>query len=337
VAQHLLALVVLWVAFAAVVPEITLQGKVFLSPDYDSPSYFGEVGRAALRAGEYPLWNPYLFLGMPSFASLTFTPYVYPLSEILGALGKLPLAPPLLWLVFYYVAAGYGVFLLLRYSKCEMWPALAGGAAYMLLPHLVSMGVFGHGSKLASAAYLPYLALLAQRLRAPAAGFWTALLGLAIGLLLLRGHPQVAFYGLLLLGLLVVVEIVAGWRARAPRGELVRYAAGAGAAVVIGFALAAVVLLPVRDYARVSIRGAGEGGGAAYQYATNWSFSLGEIATFFLPSAPDSARHLRRQHAVLNFPNYLGVAALFLASRRSSSCAGAPSFSGCSSACWRSS
>ena len=310
--QHLLAVIVLWIAFAAVFPEITLQGKVFLSPDYDSPSYFGDAGRAALGAGEYPLWNPYLFLGMPSFASLSFTPYVYSPSEILAALGKLPLAPPLLWLIFYYVAAGYGVFLLLRYAKCEMWPALVGGAAYMLLPHLVSMGVFGHGSKLASAVYLPYLALLALRLRVPGRRLlWTGLLGLAIGLLLLRGHPQVAFYGLLLVGLLAVVEIVAGWRARAPRGDLVRYAAGIGAAVALGFALAAVVLLPVRAYARVSIRGAGEGGGAAYQYATNWSFSIGEIATFFLPSAAGFGEGTYvGTMPFTNFPNYLGVAAL---------------------------
>jgi len=63
---------------------------------------------------------------MPSYASLAFTPYVFPLSEVLGALVKLPLVPPLGWLLFYWIAAGYGVFLLLRSlaraSGRRCWP-----------------------------------------------------------------------------------------------------------------------------------------------------------------------------------------------------------------------
>jgi hypothetical protein len=306
------AVAVLWIAFACIFPGITVQGKIFTTPDYESPSYFGEAGRAALRAGEYPLWNPYLFLGMPSFASLAFTPYVYPPSEILAALGKLPGAPPLGWLIFYYLAAGYGVFLLVRYLNCGLWPSILAGASFMLMPHLASFGVFGHGSKLASVAYLPYLALLALRLRQPSRRpLWTALLALAVGLLLLRSHPQIAFYGLAMLGLLAVFEITGLWRAGAPRAEMGRYAAGLAAGVLLGFALAAVVLFPVHAYAPVSIRGAAEGGGAAYQYATNWSFSASEIATLFLPSAAGFGEGTYvGTMPFTNFPNYLGTACL---------------------------
>jgi len=310
--QHALALAVLAVALAAVFPEIALQGRIFASPDYEAPSYFAAAGRAALRAGEYPLWNPYLFTGMPSFASLAFTPYVFPLSEVLSALGRLPGAPPLLWLLVYYLVAGYGTFLLLRSLSCEFWAAVLGGLCFMLTPHLVSMGVFGHGSKLASVAVMPYTALLTLRLRQPGRRLVsTALLGLALGLQFLRGHPQVAFYGLLMLGLIAVVELVAMLRRRTSRDDFIRFAAGLGAGVVLGAALAAVLLLPVRAYAPVSIRGAGPTGGAAYEYATNWSFSMREIATFFQPAAAGFGEGTYvGTMPFTNFPNYLGQAAL---------------------------
>ena len=56
----------------------------------------------------------------------------------------------------YYLVAGFGVYLLLRDFDAGFWPSVLGGVAFMLSPHLVSMGVFGHGSKLASGGYLPY-------------------------------------------------------------------------------------------------------------------------------------------------------------------------------------
>src|SRR5262249_1969923 len=112
--QTLAALALLWVALALVFPEIVIERQIYISPDFQTPAYFAATGRAALASGEYPLWNPYIFLGMPSFASLTYTPWVDPVSEVLSLLARLPLAPPLLWLIFYQLAAGLGVYLLLR-------------------------------------------------------------------------------------------------------------------------------------------------------------------------------------------------------------------------------
>jgi hypothetical protein len=309
---HLLALAVIVLALGCVLPELVFQGQVLNAPDYEAPAHFATAGRAAMQAGEYPLWNPYLFLGMPSFASLAFTPYVYPVSELLSALGKLPLAPPMLWLLFYYVMAGYGVFLLARSLDCDFWPSVLGGVLFMLTPHLMSMGIFGHGSKLASTAHLPYLAFLGLKLREPGRRLlWAGLLALALGLQLLRGHPQIAFYGLLMLGLLGAVEIVGALRERRPRAEILRFSAGLAGGVVLGFGIAAVLLLPIHAYAPESIRGATEEGGVAYQYATNWSLSVGEIATFFLPSAAGFGEGTYvGTMPFTNFPNYLGQAVL---------------------------
>src|SRR5262245_2759585 len=307
-----LGLVGLIVVLACVLPEITLQGRVFVSPDYDAPAYFAAAGDAARQRGEYPLWNPYLFLGMPSFGSLMYTPWVYPPSAILAALAKLPLAPPMLWLLFYFVAAGFGVYVLLRDLDTGFWPALLGGVAFMLAPHLVSLGVFGHGSKLASIAYLPYLAALALRIRrGDRRLLWVGLFGIALGLQLLRGHPQIAFYGGILVVTLALTEVVAAWRSGVARGEIGRCVAGLGIGAALGAAIGAVLLLPVRAYAPESIRGATEAGGTAYRYATDWSFSLREIVTFWLPSAAGFGEGTYvGTMPFTNFPNYIGQASL---------------------------
>ncbi len=311
-AEHVAALALLALVLGCVFPEIAWQRLVFHAADYDTPSSFAAAGRRALAAGEYPLWNPYLFLGMPSFASLSFTPWVFPPAELLSLLGRLPFMPPLGWLLVYFAAAGYGVFVLLRSLRCSFWPALVGGILFMLTPHVVSMGVFGHGSKLACVAFLPWLLWAALQLRHASRRLgWTALSALLLGLLVLRGHPQIAFYALLLLAFYGAVEILGSWRQRTERPALRAFAGCLALAIVLGLALGAVLLLPVRGYAPESIRGRAEGGGASYEFATGWSLSLAETTTFVLPSAMGYGEGTYvGDMPFTNFPNYLGQAAL---------------------------
>ncbi|UCE03450.1 MAG: YfhO family protein [Candidatus Latescibacterota bacterium] len=311
-AQHLLALLALALVLGVVFAEIAWQGRVFAAADFEAPSHFAAAGRRALEAGQYPLWNPYIFMGMPSFGSLSFTPYVFPPSEMLRLLSNLPGYPPLGWLLFYYWAAGVGVWVLLRSLGCSFWPALLGAVLFMLTPHAVSWGVFGHGSKLGSVAFLPWLLWAALKLRhAPRPLVWSAVLALLVGLQLLRGHPQIAFYALLMLATFTAVECIAAVRARAQRPRTARFSAGMLGALLLGFGLSAVLLLPIRAYAPESIRGASTAGGADYTYATNWSQPPAEVITFALPSAAGFGEGTYvGAMPFTNFPHYLGQATL---------------------------
>jgi hypothetical protein len=68
--------------------QITL-GKVFLSPDSVAPAGFAKIANDALmKRHVYPLWNPFHFLGMPTFGSLAFVPYVYPLDPVFSFLNR---------------------------------------------------------------------------------------------------------------------------------------------------------------------------------------------------------------------------------------------------------
>jgi len=145
---------------------------------------------------------------------------------------------------------------------------------------------------------------------------------------LLRGHPQIAYYGLLMLALFGVVEIIGGGRDRAAWPDLWRFAAAARRRRGLGFALGAVLLLPVRGYAPESIRGRAEGGGASYEFATGWSQVPWRVGDLRL------AVGLRLREGTYvgdmpftNFPHYLGALTLLGAPVPACSCAGGSSSS----------
>ena len=76
------AAVILVAVLAILVPELVFLDDVFIAPDTKAPMSFRTVGRTSLESGTYPMWNPYLFCGVPSCSSLAYTPYVYPVSFV---------------------------------------------------------------------------------------------------------------------------------------------------------------------------------------------------------------------------------------------------------------
>ncbi|HSQ59654.1 MAG TPA: hypothetical protein VLT84_04395, partial [Acidobacteriota bacterium] len=133
-------------------------GKVFLSPDSVAPAGFSKIAMEALtERGVYALWNPYHFLGMPSFGSLAHVPYVYPLDWLFGFLNQTLGFPDLTWLLAHYLLLALGTVALLRALGASPEAAALGATTLALTPNLVAVGAFGHGSQIMTAAYLPLL------------------------------------------------------------------------------------------------------------------------------------------------------------------------------------
>jgi len=270
--------------------ELVLGGKTFVSPDALAPAGFVRVGEQSLfRDHVYPLWNPFVFLGMPSFASGAYNPYLYPPDWPLALLQKVVPLPDLTWMLLYYFLAGLFTFLLAREWGARPEGAILAAAALVFAPNLVAVGSHGHGSQLVDSAYLPLMLWLTARWLARGGLAHLGWLALAGGFQMLRGHAQIAFYTWLAIGLYVAVDLGAsllrpdsGAGARPVR--LAR-AAAVGAAMVLAFGLAGVYNLPLRDYARWSIRGGGEGGGVGMGYATQWSMGPWELPTIVVPWA----------------------------------------------------
>ena len=95
--------------------ELVLGGKTFVSPDALAPAGFVRMGEQALfKDHVYPLWNPFVFLGMPSFASGAYNPYIYPPDWPVAVVQRLLPLPDMTWMLLYYFLAGLFSFLLAR-------------------------------------------------------------------------------------------------------------------------------------------------------------------------------------------------------------------------------
>ncbi len=299
---------ILAVVLCALMGDVVFRNRIFFVPDSQAPMNFAAVGERALRDGTYPLWNPYLFCGMPSYASLSFAPYVYPPAFITYVLQNYLHFPEMTWLLFHYLLAGAGVYLLARSLGVRSSVSILAGVTFMILPNFVAIGAYGHGSQAASIAYMPFALLLSWRiLRGYRRLTTAALLAIVLGFQMLRGHVQIAYYTYLLIGLLFLFESI--WLLRAGRSRAIaENLAFLAAAVILAVGIAAVLLIPVREYAAYSIRGGSGAGGLDYGYATNWSLHPKEMLTFVFPWAFGyGAPTYWGEMPFTNYPNYLGI------------------------------
>jgi hypothetical protein len=306
--RSVVVVAVLLVVLCCLMPDLAFRDRIFLGPDSQAPVSFAAVGEKALHEGVYPLWNPYLFCGMPSYASLMFTPYVYPPSFVTYLLQQYLRFPEMTWLLFHYLMAGVGVYLLARAFGARASVSILAGIAFMIMPNYIANGAYGHGSQASSVAYLPYALLLSRHImRGYRRLTMAACLAIVLGFQMLRGHVQIAYYTYLLIGLLFVFESVALLRRSAWRAALTNLAFLFGA-VVVAVGIAAVLLVPVKAYAAYSIRGGGASGGLDYGYATGWSLSPKEMLTFVFPWAFGYGYPTYwGAMPFTNYPNYVGV------------------------------
>jgi hypothetical protein len=332
----LLACAAMLVAVAVLYHDLIFGGKVFWAPDSMSAASLVTAGKNLMAREGYPFWNPYIFGGMPSFGSLVFVPYVYPVNFVLGIFVRYLFFPEYSWLLFHTFLTGVGVFLLLREHGARMAAALPAAILMMWMPNLVAVGANGHGSQACAVAYLPLALYFWDRLwRGRGLVANGAALAIVLGLSMLRGHLQISYYTYGFVGLHAlwfgVARIVEGTRGRTaeasplPPALRARLLSGAtplraaitdvaGAWVVLALAvglsvlMSAVLYLPVTDYAKHSIRGASLEGGLDYSYATMWSLHPAEMITFLVPHAFGFGKELYLGHMPFtDYPNYLGV------------------------------
>ncbi len=286
------ALSLKWVALALAVitilffHEVSLGGKTFVSPDAVAPAGFVRIGEQSLwHEHVYPLWNPFVFLGMPSFASGAYNPLIYPPDWPLGLLQKaVPVLPDMTWLLLYYFLGALFTYQLAREWGARAEGAFMGAVIFMFAPNLVAVGAHGHGSQLVDSAYLPLMVWLTARWLRRGSLSDLGWLGLAGGFQFLRGHVQICFYTWMAVGLYAGVEVLAAARDPKQAGAKVVRALALAVAAGLAFGVAGFYNLPLKDYAAYSVRSGGGGGGAGMDYATQWSMALYEWPAVFLPN-----------------------------------------------------
>ncbi|HIA84832.1 MAG TPA: hypothetical protein EYO04_02275, partial [Candidatus Marinimicrobia bacterium] len=272
----ILASLAMLVIIAVFFEPVIFGGKTFSSPDSLSPKAVGmALNDLSVETGEFPQWQPWVFSGMPSAEAFTNLSKLY-FPEYLF---KLFFLPGMLIQLLHLLFAGIGGFLLLRHFKCSDWAAGLGATAFMITPYMVTMVVFGHGSQMMTAAYIPWVFWFTVRLWQNT-NFWdTGWLAVLLGFQLQRGHAQIAYYTWMLIGAYSLLMLINGLRNSDEKANIGKGFGYFILACLIGVGISLIIFLPAMDYTPFSIRGGSAGGGADYNYATGWSFHPKEIMT----------------------------------------------------------
>lgn len=245
----------------------------------------------SLRAGELPLWNPYIFAGQPFLAAgqnATLYPpgivfYLLPLTRAYAVFA-----------VLHYWLAACAMYLLARVLGLRPWSAAVSAVVYAFGGFMVVSVVFP--MIVSAATWLPAILacielalcdLAPDPLPKPNGGRmgWFLALGAAIliGLQFLAGHIEISYY------ILLVVAFYAAWRILGLNVQLdarkvnVRGLLRASALVVgivlCGAALAAIQIVPLYELVTLNFRA----GSVTFDDVVGWALPTRQLVTFFLP------------------------------------------------------
>ena len=306
----------LMVAIAIGLYFAPIMGKtVFASPDSLSPTAIrAGLNQLAQTEGTMPLWQPGRFSGMPTLHAFSNISALYlpdKIMAILRSLGMTGISDFIIHLIF----GAMGTWILLRHLGASAGAAALGATGFMMMPYTQAMIIHGHGGQMMTLMYMPWVVWSLIRLQETPGYKEAALLALFTGLHLQRGHAQISYYILLMSGLIYLALAIRMWREEhSSASDLVRFSALSVGGLTAGLALAASLFLPVINYAPYSVRGASETGGAGFDYATQWSFSIGETSTWIIPSYYGfGGSTYWGNMPFTDFPNYMGIVLLALA------------------------
>ncbi len=240
-----------WIALMS----IPMLSGAFLAAPFNDQYSSGYAYRAWAaewwkQLGHVPLWNPAIFGGMPFVAGMH--------GDVLYPTAWLRLVLPThmamnLGFVIHYVLAGLFTYWFLRRWRVSWTGAVVGGLAYQLSGVIGSYVSPGHDGKLFVTAMLP-LALLGLTLGIRDRrweGF--AVVALAVGLIMLSPHPQMAQYALLAAGIFTLFLVFGEGTVSGTRHRLTALAL-ALAGVLVGVGVSAIQYIPFYAYIPYSPR-----------------------------------------------------------------------------------
>lgn len=237
------------------------------------------------------LWTNSMFGGMPAYQIST----IYP-GNWLGYIDNL-------FHAFLPHPSGYiflcfvGFFIVLLCLEINPWLALVGSLAYGFSSYFFIILEAGHNSKANAIGYLaPLLGGIILLMRGKNwLGF--AITALFMALELNANHLQITYYGFLLFGLVFLAYFIQAFKLKTLQPFFIGVALFAGASLV-GVLPNTGSLITTAEYSKYTTRGKTEltinaalqpnssntTSGLDKDYATQWSYGVGETFTFLIPN-----------------------------------------------------
>lgn len=273
----------IFLAYAYLFPLI--EGKELRMGDIDHHlgmskelvDYRNETGKEAV-------WTNSMFGGMPGYMISVNYP-----NNIVNFFAGLPRA----WfsiasfIILYFI----GFYVLLTSLKVNRWLSVAGAIAFGLSSYFIIIIGAGHASKANALAFLPIVIagvlMVFRGKQVPGAILFTV----GLSLELLAGHPQITYYGLLLLVIYGIIELIYAIKdkALAPFFKSVLFLL-AGVVVAVGMNFSR--LYTTYEYTKDTIRGPSEltsnnenkTSGLDKDYVVQWSYGIDETLTLLIPN-----------------------------------------------------
>jgi hypothetical protein len=247
--------------------------------------------REAIATRQLPLWNPYLFTGVPFLAagqhSALYPPslvyYILPLPIAYGVFTWLTLA-----------LAGITMYLFTRIIGIGRAAALFAGIVYMFSGFFISSVVFP--MMIAGAAWLPLLLGLIEMVvrkqeekgNAPFVPVAYIVSGaVVLGLSTLAGHIEITYYTLLVSAMYALWRLFGVWRRLGVWRPVLRMAGWLLFMAVTGLLLAAVQLIPLYELVSRNFRQ----GSVGYAEVVGWAWPARQILTFLIPDLFGNPSH----------------------------------------------
>jgi len=262
-----------------------LEGKRILQSDIiHHKGMSKEIADFRAVSGQEPLWTNSMFGGMPAYQiSVKYT------SNLVGHLDRvlmlgLPHPAGLLFLYF------LGFFILLLAMGVDPWLSIAGATAFAFSSYFFIIFEAGHNSKAHAIAYMaPVMAgiILTMKRKYLLGGILTALF---LSLEVRANHPQITYYLAIIALLYGLFQLVSAIREK----SLTPFLKSVGVLLIaLVFAVLTNItsLWATAEYGKYTIRGKSElstekenrTSGLDKDYATQWSYGIGETVTLLIP------------------------------------------------------
>lgn len=292
-----LAAAVLFLTLGFIYCAPSLQGKVLYAGDnVNAEAAMHECSQFSKETGDYSFWTGSMFSGMPNYqiggGRFTSDNLIRPVHRFFHRAANGGHTP---WIIIFYLFCFY---FLLRSFKVDKWLSIAGAVATAFSSYFLIIIAAGHLAKPVSISYISLVA----------AGFYLifrkkywlgTILCMFFTCMGFTRHPQMSYYIFMMIGTFWLAELYIHIKEKRYKDFIIGTLLFV-ASVGIGLGTRCSNIFANREYITETMRGghsdltqdnsgAQSDKGLSLDYATQYSYGLGESLSFMIPGAKGGA------------------------------------------------